>query len=253
MTDGLHWDVLALYSAAMHGLGQASREDPGLVGAAVDSWAVDYGLLRGARLLGNPYHYRDARNEAGVAAVHAVIGPEELFRRNGLQHLPFNTVFQLAAAAAVGELDDADRLLLIPDLIGFWATGRQVAERTNASTTGLLPVGGADWDRRCCPGSASASDLLPDLVAAGDGARPGDDGGAGGVRHPRRHRLQHRRLARHRLRGRRRPDVRRRRRLHLLRHVVARRRRAAGADHDRGRAASPASPTRAASTAASGS
>jgi len=93
LTDGLHWDVLALYSAAMHGLGAASREDPGLVGAAVDAWAVDYGLLRGSRLLGNPYHYRDARTERGVTAVHSVIGPEELYRRNGLQHLPFNTVF----------------------------------------------------------------------------------------------------------------------------------------------------------------
>ena len=167
LADGLHWDVLALYSAAMRGLGQASRDDPDLVGAAVDSWAVDYGLLRGTRLLGNPYHYRDDRNAAGVAAVHAVVGPEELYRRNGLQHLPFNTLFQLAASARVGELDEADRMLLIPDLLGYWATGREVAERTNASTTGLLPVGGTDWDWELLPRLGLRSDLLPEVVAPG--------------------------------------------------------------------------------------
>lgn len=167
LADGLHWDVLSLYSAAMHGIGQASREDPELIGAAVDAWAVDYGLLRGDRLLGNPFHYRDARNEGGVARVHAAVGAEELYRRNGLQHLPFNTVFQLAAAAAAGELDEAEQLLLIPDLIGFWATGRRVAERTNASTTGLLQVGGAAWDLELLPRLGLRSGLLPDLVDPG--------------------------------------------------------------------------------------
>ncbi|MCU1474760.1 rhamnulokinase family protein [Amnibacterium sp.] len=167
LADGLHWDVLALYSAAMHGLGQASRDDPGLIGAAVDSWAVDYGLLHGDRLLGNPFHYRDARNERGVARVHAAVGPEELYRRNGLQHLPFNTIFQLEAAAAAGELDEAEQLLLIPDLIGWWATGRRVAERTNASTTGLLLVGGAGWDFELLPRIGLRRDLLPELVDPG--------------------------------------------------------------------------------------
>ncbi|GAA2749996.1 rhamnulokinase [Amnibacterium kyonggiense] len=171
LADGLHWDVLSLYSAAMQGLGRASREDDELVGAAIDSWAVDYGLLHGARLLGNPFHYRDARNEAAVTRVHAVVGPEELFRRNGLQHLPFNTVFQLAAAAAAGELDEAEQLLLVPDLLGYWATGSRVAERTNASTTGLLRVGG-DWDVELLPRLALRRSLLPPVVDPGTDLGP---------------------------------------------------------------------------------
>ena len=174
VSDGLHWDVLSLYSAAMRGLGEASRADHDLVGVAVDSWAVDYGLLRGASLLGNPFHYRDARNEGGVAAVHAVVGPEELFRRNGLQHLPFNTLFQLAAAAAAGDLDGAEHLLLIPDLVGYWATGQRVAERTNASTTGLLPVGGADWDYELLPRLGLRRGLLPPVVEPGTVLGPPD-------------------------------------------------------------------------------
>jgi len=167
LPDGLHWDVLSLYSAAMQGLGRASREEPGLVGAAVDSWAVDHGLLRSGRLLGNPYHYRDDRNHAGVTAVHAVVGAEELYRRNGLQHLPFTTLFQLAASRASGDLDLAERCLLVPDLVGYWATGRQVAEQTNASTTGLLPVGGTSWDGELLTRLGLRPDLLPEVVPPG--------------------------------------------------------------------------------------
>ena len=172
LPDGLHWDVLSLYSQAMTGLGRASREEPGLLGAAVDSWAVDYGLLRRGSLLGNPHHYRDDRNAAAVAAVHGVVSAEELHRRNGLQHLPFNTVFQLAAADAAGELEAADRLLLVPDLVGYWATGRQVTERTNASTTGLLPVGGADWDLELLTRLGLRRDLFADLVDPGTSLGP---------------------------------------------------------------------------------
>ncbi|HEY8591131.1 MAG TPA: rhamnulokinase family protein [Naasia sp.] len=165
--DGLHWDILSLHSAAMSGLGAASREEPELVGAAVDSWAVDYGLLRSGRMLGNPVHYRDDRTARGVEAVHSLVPAEELYARNGLQHLPFNTVFQLAAESADGMLDLADLLLLIPDLIGYWATGRAVAELTNASTTGLLPVGGTDWDRELLDRLRLPGALLPELVAPG--------------------------------------------------------------------------------------
>jgi rhamnulokinase len=167
LPDGLHWDVLSLYSAAMNGLGTASREEPDLVGAAVDAWAVDYALLLGDRMIGNPYHYRDARTERGVAAVHAAIGPDRLYRRNGLQHLPFNTLFQLAASASSGALDAADGFLLIPDLIGFWATGVRVAERTNASTTGLVRAGDGEWDAELLSRLGLRYDLLPPIVEPG--------------------------------------------------------------------------------------
>lgn len=164
--DGLHWDVLSLYSAAMHGLGAASREEPDLLGAGVDSWAVDYALLRAGRMLGNPYHYRDDRTAEGVDAVHRVVPADELFRRNGLQHLAFNTVFQLAAEQP-DVLAFADRMLLVPDLVGYWATGRAVAERTNASTTGLVAPGGSTWDRELLQRLGLPSRLLPEVVEPG--------------------------------------------------------------------------------------
>ncbi|KQO84012.1 carbohydrate kinase [Frigoribacterium sp. Leaf263] len=135
---GLHWDVLGLWRSVTGGLAAALRDEPDLRSIGVDSWAVDYALLRDGRLLGAPYHYRDARTAAGVEAVHAAVSPRELFTRAGLQHLPFNTVFQLAADRASGVLALADRALLVPDLFSWWLTGVAATESTNASTTGLL-------------------------------------------------------------------------------------------------------------------
>lgn len=142
LPDGLHWNVLSLYQNAVEGLRKAAS-DGGLASAGIDAWAVDYGLVRDQRLLGVPFHYRDEARADGVERVHAVVPHRELYQRNGLQFLPFNTVYQLAADPLVAE---ASRLLLIPDLLAFWLTGEMVAERTNASTTGLLDVRTGEWD-----------------------------------------------------------------------------------------------------------
>ncbi|NEN05607.1 rhamnulokinase [Diaminobutyricibacter tongyongensis] len=139
----LHWNVVELYRNVTEGLGAALRAEPGLVSVGVDAWAVDYGLLRNGVLGTIPYHYRDERALAGTDLVHARVGAADLYRQNGLQYLPFNSLYQLAVDRSAGRLDDADALLLIPDLFTYWLSGEQVAERTNASTTGLLtPDGG---------------------------------------------------------------------------------------------------------------
>jgi rhamnulokinase len=142
----LHWDVLALYGGVLDGLRAAGREGGRLDGVGIDSWAVDVGLLDAdGALLGNPVHYRDARHATAVPAVHAVVPPEELYRVNGLQHLPFNTVFQLAAARGTAQLAAARTALLVPDLLAYWLTGTVGAEVTNASTTGLLDATTREW------------------------------------------------------------------------------------------------------------
>ncbi|WP_380161949.1 rhamnulokinase family protein [Kineococcus sp. R86509] len=164
--DGLHWNILELYRQILLGLAAAERLTPGQIASVgVDSWAVDYALLARERLLGVPFHYRDTRTEAGVTAVHAKISPGELYQHNGLQHLSFNTIFQLATEGAL--LEVADRFLLIPDLINFWLTGVAVAERTNASTTGLLGAGSRDWNISLARTLGIRPHLLPPLVDPG--------------------------------------------------------------------------------------
>lgn len=170
LASGLHWDLTGLYRDLTGGLADAFRRDPAVASIGVDSWAVDYALLRGGRVLGEPFHYRDERTAAAVDAVHATVPFDELYRRNGLQFLPFNTVYQLAAErdAASGWLDLAESLLLVPDLIGFQLTGAKVAERTNASTTGLVGVESGEWDDELIEQLGFPASVFAPLVSPGD-------------------------------------------------------------------------------------
>lgn len=167
LPDGLHWNIVGLYSQALNGLAAAAhhtRDDGGLASVGIDSWAVDYGLLRGSSLLGTPFHYRDERTSRGVEAVHAKTAFDELYARNGLQFLPFNTLYQLAAEDL---LDDAEKLLLLPDLLGYWLTGQMAAETTNASTTGLLNVATQEWDTELMSRLGVKEDLFAPVAAPG--------------------------------------------------------------------------------------
>ena len=163
----MHWDLPALFANVCTGLAEAGRATSALTSVGVDSWAVDYGLLRGGALLGQPYNYRDARCAVGADAVHATMTQDQIYARNGLQFLNFNTMFQLAADRIDGALELADAALLVPDLIGYWLTGRMATERTNASTTGLLGLDGR-WDTELETMLGLPNGLFPPLTEPGD-------------------------------------------------------------------------------------
>jgi len=142
LPDGLHWNLLHLFTEALLGLRHAGP----VHGIGVDTWGVDYGLLdaRG-RLLGLPYHYRDERTSGMAERAFQRVPQAELYATTGIQTLPINTAFQLLADEGTRSLQGADRLALVPDLLSYWLCGELANERTNASTTGLLDAGSGDW------------------------------------------------------------------------------------------------------------
>jgi len=170
--DGLHWNVLELFRSILLGLRQAAVDEPDLRSIGVDSWGLDYGLLRGGTLLGNPYSYRDERTAEGVRATHELVSQEELYGVSGIQFMPINTVYQFTADRLAGRVQTGDTALLIPDLIGYWLTGVPVAERTNASTTGLFDVHMRDWSTELADRLGFTASLFPRLVDPGTTVGP---------------------------------------------------------------------------------
>jgi rhamnulokinase len=165
----LHWDTLALHRCILDGLRKAGRQAGRLDSVGIDSWGVDFGLFdRDGRLLGNPVHYRDRRTEGVIELVLKQIPAADLYRRTGIQLLPFNTLYQLVAAAGTAQLEAATTLLLMPDLFGYWLTGRVGAEVTNASTTQLLSIVTGDWDAELMARLGIRRDLFPALRHPGD-------------------------------------------------------------------------------------
>ena len=78
------------------GLERARARGP-LASIGIDTWGVDYGLLDAAgELVEAPVSYRDQRT-AGYREVVERIGERRLYEIAGLQLMPINTIFQLAA------------------------------------------------------------------------------------------------------------------------------------------------------------
>lgn len=141
----LYWDVLGLWSEMTRGLRAAAHDIGPLASIGIDTWAVDYGLLSPmGDLVSNVASYRCDRTRGVTDRYFGQISAERLYGEVGLQTQPFNTVFQLLAESE-DLLRVADRLLLLPDLLGYWLTGRAVTEVTNASTTGLLDPRTRGW------------------------------------------------------------------------------------------------------------
>jgi rhamnulokinase len=160
----LYWDILRLYGSVVSGLRSAGSSFP-LASAGIDSWGVDYGLLDATgALLGNPVHYRDSRTDGATVPVpHA-----DLYAVTGIQYQPFNTIYQLAAAAATPALSAARTLLLIPDLLAYWLTGSVGAEITNASTTSLLDISTQRWATATMRTAGIPTWLFPPLRQPGE-------------------------------------------------------------------------------------
>lgn len=169
--DGhLFWDVNRLWHEVQHGLRTYARHEPSsrLISIGIDTWAVDYGLIDEAgNLIGDPFAYRDARNEGMAERVDAIIPPTELYERTGLQRLPFNTLYQVYAERQGDRLPRAATMLLIPDLFHYWLTGKRVAEYTNASTTMFLDARRRVWATDLLELLGIPTHLLPPLVMPG--------------------------------------------------------------------------------------
>jgi len=168
----IYTDVLHLYAEVLDGLRLAGAAGP-LASVGIDSWGVDFGLLdAGGALLGNPVHYRDGRTAGVPELVMAAIDADEFYAATGIAQLPFNTVFQLVAAAGAGQLASARTMLLIPDLLAYWLTGQIGAEVTNASTTQLYDIAARGWATSIIERVGLPVGIFPPLRQAGERIGP---------------------------------------------------------------------------------
>src|SRR5262249_2803055 len=113
--------------------------------------------------------YRDRRRADAFHSVLARIPARELYARTGIQLLPINTIFELAALASEGDpaLAAADALLLVPDLFSSWLCGSRVAELTNASTTQCYDPAQRAWADDLLERLDVPTSIFPELVPPG--------------------------------------------------------------------------------------
>ena len=158
--DGhLTWDIAALESHVKAGIDEALKQYPKIESLSIDTWGVDYVLLRGDEPVLPCYAYRDGRTEAVIPQVHEKMLFAELYRRTGIQFQPFNTLYQLYADKLARRLEQATDFLMMPEYLMYRLCGVKSHEYTNATTGGMVSAETGEYD----PGIISALDLPKEL------------------------------------------------------------------------------------------
>lgn len=173
--DGnLRWDLSHIFAEIRSGLKAASERARSLgreiTSLGIDSWAVDYGLLDAkGELIADPVCYRDDRTKDAMSQVFARVPRSEIFEKTGIQFQNFNTLYQLRSEKRLGE---AASLLLLPDLLNYFLTGKKAAEYTNATTTQFLNAATGDWDSDLLDRLDLPDGILQEIVRAGTDLGP---------------------------------------------------------------------------------
>jgi rhamnulokinase len=166
-----HWDAEELLAQTVVGLHRASAQLDGAAGSVgVTAWGVDVGLLdNDDKLLAPIQHYRAATPEAAQPLLDR-LGTQELFTRTGVLPQHINTVFrirEIVDSAGVAARSEGIRALLVPDVWCALLTGVRTAERSIASTTGLVSLRTGTWDRALLDALGVDASLFPPVMDNG--------------------------------------------------------------------------------------
>ena len=163
----LVWDTESLLREVKAGIRAAKAEFPGIRSLSIDTWGVDYVLLRGDEEVLPVYAYRDSRTEAVIPKVHEKIPFSALYRHTGCQFQPFNSVYQLYADKESGRLEGVTDLLMIPEYLLYKLCGVKAREYTNATTMGMVNAQTGAFDGEIIDTLGYPQHLFPKLSQPG--------------------------------------------------------------------------------------
>ena len=165
----VYWDVQRLFFEIKQGILKA-KEDGGFDSIGIDTWGVDFGLLRkDGTLIENPIHYRDKRNDGMAEFSKKYMSHEEMYDITGIQFMDFNTVFQLLSLKENRPyiLEEADTLLFMPDLLSYMLSGVKSTEHSIATTSQMVDLKTRDWSDKIINDLGLKKDILTPIVATG--------------------------------------------------------------------------------------
>ncbi|MDE6290128.1 MAG: rhamnulokinase [Muribaculaceae bacterium] len=153
--DHLFWNLPLIYEHILDSMKKCAEtldvmlEQPKLQSIGIDTWGCDVAyFLKDGTIASLPYCYRDLHTQGAVERFCEGMSKEDVYGRTGIQFMDFNTLFQLDTIRRNNPevLDNADKILFIPDALSYMLTGKAVTERTVASTSQILNPNTGDLD-----------------------------------------------------------------------------------------------------------
>ena len=163
----LVWNIGALFSYVKNGIDEALKAFPSIKSLSIDTWGVDYVLMKGDKEVLPCYAYRDGRTEAVIPQVHEKMSFAELYRRTGIQFQPFNTIYQLYADKLAGRLEGVTDYLMMPEYLLYKLCGTKAHEYTNATTGGMVSAATGEIDMEIVKALGLPENLFSSLSQPG--------------------------------------------------------------------------------------
>ena len=161
------WQIDHLVDEILTGLEKIKARGINRVNLGIDTWAVDYVLVdEDGNKLHDPIAYRDSRTDSAITSLTSTLPKEYIYEKTGIQFQNFNTLYQLYTEDKA-VLDKTDKIMMIPDYLGYILTGNAVTEVTNASTTQMLNLRQGLFDKDLMSEVNVEADQFPHLVEAG--------------------------------------------------------------------------------------
>lgn len=166
--DGhLIWDMESLLENVVEGIRQTFLEYKDISSLSIDTWGVDYVLLKGEQEIWPCYAYRDSRTENSIPEVHRQIPFEELYSRTGIQFQTYNTIYQLYDDKMNGRLEGVTDTLMIPEYLMYKLCGVKAREYTEATTGGMVSAKTGQFDMEIVERLGLPRHLFPKLSQPG--------------------------------------------------------------------------------------
>lgn len=166
--DGhLCWDIQTLVNHVKKGIEKARETYPDISSLSIDTWGVDYVLLKNDEEVVPVYAYRDYRTEKVISEVHDLVSFDVLYAHTGCQFQSFNTIYQLYEDKKTGRLNGVTDFLMIPEYLMYKLCGVKSKEFTNATTTGMIDAKTLEFDQEIISKLGLPKHLFPKLSAPG--------------------------------------------------------------------------------------
>ena len=137
-----YWDIYALYYEIIKGLKLVAQRNIPIQSIGIYTWGCDFGYVgKDGAILRNPMAYRDPHTFGMMEKYFdEKVSKEKVYEKTGIQFMNFNSLFQIYAMRKAGNvaLENADKVLFIPDALSYMLTGKAICEYTVASTSQIL-------------------------------------------------------------------------------------------------------------------
>ncbi len=141
------WDVERLFSEIKNGLKECFKRYPKIESMSIDTFGVDYVLLKGESEVLPVRAYRGGAPEEIINEVHSIIPLEKLYNITGIQFATFNSIYRLYEDTKCGKMEGVTDFLLMPEYFMYKLTGVKKKEYTDNTTTSLVNAESREFDK----------------------------------------------------------------------------------------------------------